>query len=130
MNPGDTVLHIPSGQHFLVACVRHDRVWGDGWPVKLVTVEECRVVLVGTEAQELDVLLRHARTAHVSHAGEHHGWCRDLLREKHPAVWIAEFGDAEEARIVDQLRNHEHRVRVWRSRLDKLTALRQRVRAS
>jgi hypothetical protein len=58
---GDTVLHAPSGETWLLACDEDGgRVVACGWPESLVPASECSLVEAATDADRLELLKRVA----------------------------------------------------------------------
>lgn len=57
INTGDVVVHGPSGEEWVVAYVRGERLSWVGWPEGLAEVSDCKIVSVATPAVR-DALLQ------------------------------------------------------------------------
>lgn len=56
IDTGDRVLHVPSGETWLVAYVDGDRLAACGWPFSLVPVDDCRRVKKATADERTKLL--------------------------------------------------------------------------
>jgi hypothetical protein len=76
IDTGDVVLHTPTGEEWLVACVRGDRLSWCGWPEGMADLADCTLVRKATAKE------RHSLLAEMAHIGDsdHRGrYARDRL---------------------------------------------------
>ena len=62
IDTGDEVLHRPTGETWLVAFVKGDRLAWCGWPAGTVPLGECRLVRKATRDERANLLQEMART--------------------------------------------------------------------
>ncbi len=74
VDTGDTVWHLPSGEKWLVAFVRGDRLTWCGWPEGTAELADCRLITKATKEQRLKLLdemaKMHGSDSRKSHAQE------------------------------------------------------------
>lgn len=81
IDTGDTVIHTPTGEEWLVAVVENNTLCCCGWPATLVKVEDC-VLTEKATPEARDALLK--RLANIVEADPRGAYARArLLKEKH-----------------------------------------------
>lgn len=75
---GDTVLHRPTGERWLVACVRDGDLSWCGWPEGYAKLSDCELVRACTDERHWKLVEEIARGSH-DHRGR---YCRWLLEHR------------------------------------------------
>lgn len=75
---GDTVFHRPSGERWLVACVRDEQLSWCGWPEGWAQLSDCELVKTCTDEQHWKLVEEIARSSQ-DHRGR---YCRWLLEQR------------------------------------------------
>ncbi len=79
MRTGDHVYHRPSGEEWIVACVRGDRLSWCGWPEGQAEVADCELIAACTDAEHWSLVEKIARVTGSDHRGV---YCRWLLAQR------------------------------------------------
>ena len=80
IDTGDVVLHAPSGEQWLVACVRGDDLSWCGWPEGIARLSDCSLVKKATLEARLALLTELAAMGSDDH------------RQRHAAYVLAQEG--------------------------------------
>lgn len=64
---GDTVLHKPTGEEWLVACVQGDNISWVGWPEGTAKIADCVLIERGTDDERHKLLLSMANMSGDDH---------------------------------------------------------------
>lgn len=74
IDTGDSVLHEPSGETWLVVRVREDKLAWMGWPAGWANLSDCKLVRKAPDAERLRWLKQLSESGH--HCAE---WAKDQL---------------------------------------------------
>ena len=62
IDTGDVVKHVPSGEEWIVAYVRGDKLCACGWPESLANLSDCTLVKKATDSERIKLLRAMAHT--------------------------------------------------------------------
>jgi hypothetical protein len=71
IDTGDAVLHGPSGEGWIVACVRGDRLSWCGWPEGMADLSDCTLLRKATAEQRDALLAEMAKMQGGDHRGRY-----------------------------------------------------------
>lgn len=91
MRSGDTVLHRPSGERWLVAYVDGDHLSWYGWPEGLASVADCELVKACSDEAHEASLREWANDHRRDNGADDH---RSLTCRRQLAEWLASRGEA------------------------------------
>lgn len=79
IDTGDTVLHRPTGEQWIVAYVNGDRLSACGWPDTIVPLADCELVHKARPGQRMDILQMMATST-----GHRADYAREVLAALDP----------------------------------------------
>ena len=77
---GDTVFHRPSGERWLVACVRGDDLSWCGWPEGQARLADCDLIISCTDEAHWK-LVREIAASSQDHRGRYCRWLLEQVKE-------------------------------------------------
>ncbi len=75
---GDTILHRPSGEKWLVAATRRDELVCYGWPESIAKLDDCDLIESCTDEEHIAVLMEVSR----SRTSVRSNWAYHALAER------------------------------------------------
>lgn len=76
IDTGDHVHHAPTGEAWIVACVRGDKLSWCGWPEGMADLSDCSLIRKATEEERLSLLHELAASSQNDHRAR---YARDRL---------------------------------------------------
>lgn len=82
IDTGDTVFHKPTGETWIVACVRDGRLSWAGWPEGWADLSDCELKKTASDDERFDLLTKLAESRNANdHRVRYARWRLNEIRE-------------------------------------------------